>query len=237
MKIQRKTLLALALVASAPAAWSNPVLDAELNYVMLGAGIGLNSSDLSHQIRLSSGTPAITLAGVTSMDRGRGYNLTLGRQWHDDPTTQDPDPRRWRFEAQWWTMNLPRQRFQTGQLNVGLQDDVGISGLYAQAHTRLWRGETTQWWVGAGLGYARVSMPDASSTSPGCGCLGAASGNGASWRLMTTLERSLSESSSVYGTIVHTRVPSAKSNSSSAPFVDTTIPGILELGVGLRITF
>lgn len=224
------------LGASAPAS-AQPVLDAERNYASISAGAGLTAGDLTHQLRLSAGTMPITLSGTTSMDRGRFMSFTIGRQMHDKPGADVPDPKRWRLEAQWWGGSLPRNRFRTGQLTVGLNDDVSVSGLYGHGLARLWRGDASQWWLGAGLGYARVSIPDATAASPGCGCLNGNSANGASLRLISTLERSLSESSSLFGTLMYTTLPKASTPANALPSVETQIPAALELGIGLRFTF
>lgn len=233
-----KQLIAAALACAASmSAIANTALDAEANYASISAGIALRTSDLNHQLRLATGANPIILAGRTETDGQPHINLTLGRQWHAEPTAEDPEPRRWRLEAQWSMTQLQRNRFQTGQLNVGLNDKIDISGLYANALTRIWRGEKSQWWVGAGIGYARVSLPNASGTSPGCGCLDAATGNGASWRVITSIERALSESTSIYGAATATRLPNVRSGSSALPIVETKIPTVGEIGIGLRFTF
>jgi hypothetical protein len=233
----KKLFMAVMACATTMSAIANPALDADTNYASVSAGIALRSSELNHQLRLATGANPIILAGRTETDGQPHVNLTIGRQWHAEPTTEDPEPRRWRLEAQWWMTQLQRNRFQTGQLNVGLNDKIDISGIYANGLTRLWRGEKSQWWVGAGIGYARVSLPDASAASPGCGCLNAASGNGASWRITTSIERALSESTSIYGAATATRLPTVRSSSSALPIVETRIPTLGEIGIGLRFIF
>lgn len=232
-----KLIVAAISLTAATSAICNPVLDSETNYGSISAGIALRSSDVTHRVQLSTGSNPIVLPGRTETDGQPHINLTIGRQFHAEPTAEDPEPRRWRLEAQWWMTQLQRNRFQTGQLNVELNDKIDISGLYANGLTRIWRGEKSQWWVGAGIGYARVSLPDASGNSASCGCLTAATGNGASWRIITSIERTLSDSTSIYGAATATRLPNVRSGSSVLPIVETKIPTVGEIGVGLRFIF
>lgn len=227
----------IAVNGAAHAQASSPVIEPEITYGTLSGGLVMRVGTLSHQISLSGGAVPIRVDGVATLNRGTNYTLALGRQWHEAITREDPEPRHWRLEGEWWSASVPREKFQSRLLQVALNDEMTITGLYANALVRVNASQDFRWWAGAGIGHARVRLPDANSLSAGCGCLGSSSASGASIRLKTLVEHPVSEKVGVYGEAVYTRLPQISASGNTYPQSSIQVPSPLSVNVGLKARF
>lgn len=215
----------------------SPLVEAPAPYLTLSGGLVHMSSTMSHQLNLSTGSMPLIVDGSTTLGRGMAATLSIGRQWHSEKDPDASDPRHWRVELEGTSGRVQRELFQSRQLKVPLSDDLSFSSAHLNGLTRLWANENHRWWIGAGIGYAWVQVPDASASVPGCGCLASSEGDGFSWRVKTLFERRMSESTTGYVEAVYTRLPNLRSTSNTPPSMSSSLPSPYGLNIGIKVGF
>lgn len=238
--MNRLTRLSMALLTAAAAAGASAATnlpDGQYRYGQLSGGMFSRLHALDHTIDLSTGSLAVVMPGTSHLTNQTSWALGIGRQWHEDKPKDGSEPRYWRLEAEYWGGTAKRTMFESRMLKVPLSDSVKMSGIHVMALSRIARGETSRLWMGAGLGYMNVSVPDANAASPNCACLGGASGSGWSGRVKTLLERDLGEETTGYVEVSYTTVPSVRTANGVVPSVRTTFDSPISIHLGVRRAF
>ncbi len=186
----------------------------------------------------------VALQGQASLGSGTVYSLAVGRQWLGGE--RDDDERTpWRGEVEYWSGSAKREQISLGALTVRPGDTVKASVLFLNGAGRIWeteeRGKRTQvplWraWFGGGVGFGRVSIPDASALAP-CNCLASASGSGAAFQVKLMVERQLSESAQLVLQAGRVWLPEVSTSSGAFPRTTWGTRSVDQLQVGLRFAF
>jgi len=202
------TLLALSVVQGASGA-SAENADAEGWYATAAAGALLSPKDRGTYVKLGGGAVPIQLDGDIKYADGTALMLTVGRQFQHGEDTVDKTARRWRVEAELWHGRANRDTVDIGILQEGLDDTVRASALFLNAQYRLAATTRTRWWLGAGVGYARLRVPDASKVA-NCSCLGSADGAGQAGRIKLAVEYTLGPRVDAFLQLGYVALPDAR---------------------------
>lgn len=197
-------LLSFAAVGEAAAAAND---DQDHWYATVAAGKLLHPRNTGADITLGGIAP-IELAGHVEYADGTAVTATVGRQvrWDDDP--EEDSEQHWRAEAELWHGRAERDGVDAGILQADLDDKVTATALFINAQYRLAATTHTRWWLGVGLGYARVRMPDASQVA-NCSCLGPAYGTGTAGRIKLSVEYTLSPRTALFLQLGYVALPDA----------------------------
>lgn len=236
----RAVALALGLGAlGGPQAWASAAdaADAPGWYATLSAGAKLGSGSSDTRVDMSGPPVPISLSGQTQWGHGPVVSVAVGRQMRSEGNDAADDKQLLRLEGEWWHGRVQRQSVRVAALNANTSDSMTANALFLNGLVRVASTENTRWWVGAGVGIARAELPDASSIAASCGCLGAASGNGAAFRLKAQAERWLSESTAVFAELGYVRLPGISTSGSGFPQTHYDGVGVTHLSVGLRTRF
>ncbi len=205
----------------------------------IAGGLAQGPSAIPVAVQLGSVVP-IRLEGQALIDRGQAVTASLSRQFwgSESDDRQSRYPMRLELEGLW--ADVQRQRLNVGVASATLSDQVDVQGLFANGLVRLIKTEHTQWWLGAGVGRIRQSVPDASAALPGCGCLKAMDGDGTTWRAKLRLEvplrKEADDGSAVFVEGAYSPIP-ALTSGSAAPVTTYQSWGLRSLTVGWRIRF
>lgn len=234
-------MVALVCAAGCAPAWSqqSPTWEEPPTwYGTLALGKALSVEDTRADIQLSGPPVPIRLDGTLFHDGGSVGSLAFGRQGRRDPDKPDEQPLFWRLEGEWWSARLDRERFEAGIVSAPLNDRARAQGLFLNGLIRVAATEKTQWWLGAGLGWAKVNFPLASAYVPGCGCLPQASSNGAALRLKAVAERKMGDSSALFLELSHVNLSGSSSSPSGQwPLTTYSHPGVTSIALGWRVRF
>lgn len=243
MKFDNKMIrsaVVMASVAACSAAFaSGPKhpADQEGWYGTLAMGQVLKPSATTTRVDLSGGAVPVTLTGTTTWGSGREGTLAIGRQsWSEDKDKPGEFSYR-RIEGELYSGRVDRKAFNVGALNQTLNDRMTATGLFINGLVRVYDTENTRWWVGAGIGWMQVKMPDANTPTTLCGCLGAAKGSGAAFRVKGQVERLLSDKSAVFLELGYTSLPDASTAAGALPRTTYEMPGLVNVSLGLRMKF
>ena len=214
---------------------ATPVTEDPAWYSTISGGVLLNPRDSDSSVQLSKTPVAITLDGLMRFNGGQVLAATIGKQWHTNEDNTDKEPKHRRLEVEYWQGRVERSSFDAGVLHAILDDSVHANALFVNALQRVFSTEKSRWWLGAGLGYARVRMPGASSLDT-CACLNSAEGNGLAAQVKLIGERLLSERTALFLQVGYLQVPgsSTKTPNSSASHEKLLSGNVL---IGFRIRF
>lgn len=179
----------------------------------------------------------VSLSGETTFGNGTSGALAIGRQIWTEDRDKPAEFNLWRIEGELWSASLARRAFNVGVMSAPLADDMRVTGLFLNALTRVYETENTRWWLGGGIGWAQVKLSDTTGTDALCGCLAAAKGSGAAFRVKGRVERFLSEKSAVFLELGYTGLPDASIGTGALPKTTYDRPHVLDLLLGLRMKF
>ena len=232
----------------------------EFNYVQLAGGMALSSS-ANVNIGLGSG---VQLPGQAYYDRGNLWNITLGRQFlreEDEEqkqkrlqagatTNPQQDERQpMRIELELWNASVKRNTIAVAAQIVRPNDNIKPTALFVNAaipiaqSDELYTPEDPKrlpeplWrtWLGAGVGFAKLSYPGASAIS-GCNCLREASGNGLTFQVKLQAERQVNENTYLFAQLGRVWLP-AVNTTQGAQHTEYGRWGINNLAIGVRWAF
>ncbi|NQV69648.1 MAG: hypothetical protein HQ498_06450 [Pseudohongiella sp.] len=217
---------------------ATPVTEAPSWYSTLSGGVLLNPRDSDSTVRLGTAPVAFTLDGLMRFNGGQTLAVAIGRQGHTDQNDTTEEPTHWRLEAEYWHGRIERSSFHVGVLHANLNDSVQANALFVNALLRVYATEKSRWWLGAGLGYARVRMPSAySPTTHTCTCLNSADGNGLAAQVKLIGERLLSDRTALFLQLGYLQVPDSSTSSrttSSSARHDQLRSGNVAVGIRFR---
>lgn len=230
----------------------------EFTYLQLAGGAAMSSS-AGVNVGLGAG---VKLPGQASYDSGSLWGVTLGyqflREQEDKPQqAQDPktqgekkeEPKPMRVELELWNVAVTRHTIQLAAETVHPNDKIkpravmlNVAIPIAESEEKyqpedpkrkpepLWRT-----WLGAGLGYAKLTYPSASAIS-GCNCLREASGSGLAYQVKLQAERQIGENTYLFAQLGRLWLPSV----STGFGIQNTEYGrwrINNLAIGVRFAF
>lgn len=226
----------------------------EFAYVQVAGGMALSSSaDLN--VGLGG---RVRLPGEATYGSGGLLGLTLGYQFlrEEDRKPQasaaggkQKEPQPWRAELELWNAAVTRDSIRVGTESVHPKDRIQPRVLFvnlampiSESEERyaskdpkrppqpLWRT-----WLGAGIGLAHLSYPNASALS-GCNCLREASGSGAAFQVKLQAERQIGEDTYLFGQIGRVWLPSVTATQ-GAQSTEYGRWGVNNLQLGVRWVF
>jgi len=205
-------------------------------YLTIAGGVKASARDTDSTVNLGQAPVQITLEGSMRYNGGQVAALALGKQFHSYPTNADQEPWHWRIEAELWQGRFQRSTFDVGVLHVNLDDFVRASVLFLNGLLRIGATEKTRWWLGAGVGYGKVRLPDASSVAS-CTCLSVASGDGAAGHVKLVSELLFSERTAGFLELGYVSLPTT--STIGALNSRTSHEGLRSstIALGLRIRF
>ncbi|MRD54930.1 hypothetical protein GH816_00005 [Betaproteobacteria bacterium LSUCC0115] len=203
------------------------MLDQEFVYVQ-GA---LEASKLSNfqgpTVDLGSG---ISATGTTTIDRGRGWGLALGRQW----ISEDEDRKQefHRLEIELFSTSFKRQ-YVTFFQAMPASGDLSAEVLFLNYLKRVSERDNYRYLAGLGIGLARLSVTDGPIFSNECGCPKGGDSTGFAWQAKAVVQRPLSDSSVLNGYIFYRSLPAMSFGNSP----QTQYPRFGLYGIGISIEF
>jgi hypothetical protein len=198
-------------------------------YGTLGAGAAfLTDQDVTIQ---DPGLPAAN--GSLTHDIGLSGSATLGRYLGDD----DGEAPRWRAELELLGFGADRDRFEGPAGADPLGGKVRGYGGFANLMYRVWERDDLRVWLGGGVGYVSLRMPNDTGSLENCGCLGPDRNGEATWRVKLVGEKRLNERDAAFAEVGYVDLPggfSATAGGASTRYDDF---GLINLHVGLRRDF
>lgn len=148
-----------------------------------GAHAGMNTlKDWNAQVDFGFGTP---LTGRADLDRGVHGGLMVGRQSEHA-----------RYELEYETGRIKVERLTLDPLSESVNGKGRYHALFANAYRTDRLTESVDSFVGGGIGWGRVKLPQL-GLGQNCNCFGPASKSGFAWQLRAGLAYRLSEVSNV----------------------------------------
>lgn len=212
-------------------------LDSAGWYGTVAGGVKLNQGSSTTQVEEGVLGVPVLLSGRTQWGHGPTFSASLGRQFRMEGADRSEDARLWRLEGEYWGGRLERKSFKVAALNARLGDRLRADALFLNGLVRVASTEHSRWWLGAGIGYADVRLPDASGGPLNCACLGAAGGSGTAYRFKAQAERLLSDQSAVFLELGYVKLPSVASTATGFPKTRYDGLGVTHLSVGWRQRF
>lgn len=154
-------------------------------YLALSAGAShpLGQTDLKGV--LTAGATAIPFTGAAQLTTGWSGRVAVGYEEHAESAQagaeNSPHAPRYRVEGEVLLAQMKRRTYAAGLLQVEPRDRLNVTAFFANAYARLMGKGTARLWAGAGVGYARLTLPDARPIVA-CACLGPAKGQGIAYQ-------------------------------------------------------
>ncbi|MEY4641747.1 MAG: hypothetical protein RLZZ227_1741 [Pseudomonadota bacterium] len=189
----RVAVLVAASIFSAPAAIAQTSAPLEQGGIYMGLSGGVVQPIGTTDIRgdVGSGTFVIPFTGSVEYRAGLSGRAAIGYeeriQTPDNVDDTDQVAPRYRAELEALMLQARRTRSIQGLLAVEPDDSLKAQVIFANGYLRLLGKNRTRLWVGAGLGNATVSLPDARRIAP-CACLAPAKGKGLAYQAKLALE-------------------------------------------------
>lgn len=230
-------LTALSLASTSACAQVRPE-DEPAWVASVAAGWAGGPSSIPLSIGLG-GTPGVRLEGRAALGSGMGYAVSVARQFRgrDESDDSGERPRPWRLELEGLHATLKREGLTAGVVNVTTDDRLNVDALFLNGLVRLGRSENTTWWLGLGMGRARVAVADASSRLPGCACLSAGEADANVGRVKLRIEGMAGSDSGWFAEAAHTRLPSIEAGSKPGPVTTYGSMSLNTLMIGWRLRF
>ena len=157
---------------------------------------------------------------------------------------KDDDCLPWRAEVEIWNGSAKRESITVGALNVKPGDTVRATAVFFNGAVRLVESDelkanllpTWRAWLGAGLGYARISNPSASILS-GCNCLAAVSDSGLAAQIKLMIERQVSDNTQLVFQLGHIWLPKVTTANDLFPQTQWQGRNVNQAMLGLRHSF
>ena len=204
-------------------------------------GVAMGRAGVPLTIALGGLVP-IRLQGMVMTESGQVQALSLARQFEGSQSDDGEYRRVWRLELEGWKADIRRTGFTAGVASSPLNDAFEARGLFINGLVRVARTERSRWWVGAGVGRVQLSVPDASTTLPGCGCLQAGDTDGRTMRLKARIEWPIGpvnevNRSAVFVEGAYSRMPAFSTGSASGASTTYEAWGLRTLNLGLKTQF
>jgi opacity protein-like surface antigen len=197
-------------------------------YGTLGAGAAwLTDQDVTIS---EAGLPPAN--GSLSHDIGLSGSLTLGRYLGGD----EGETPRWRAEIEAIGFGADRDKFE-GAGSDTLGGTVRGYGGFANALYRIHERDDLRVWLGGGIGFMSVRLPNDIGSLDNCGCLGADRNGEFAWRLKLLAEKRLDERNAAFAELGYVNLPGGFSAASGAAPTRYDDFGLINLHVGLRRDF
>lgn len=239
--MRRAAWTLLGVLATSPA-WASstpvPVNHDDPAWVLSGSlGLARAPATLPVTVALTTGTVPIRLAGEARLEGGMAGSLSLARQFEgyvsDDGRRRHP----MRLELEGLAARIERPSLVVGVAQAQTRDELRLRGVFLNGLVRLTHSERTHWWIGAGIGRAGTSLPDASTALPGCGCLKAGSGEDWTWRVKARAEWATGERSALFLEAAYSPWPSVSTGQGSGPATAYEKFGLSNALLGWRLLF
>lgn len=199
----------------------------------LSLGVGA-AYPTDQDVRVDIGGLGQSAPGQVSHDVGVSGAVALSRTLGEG----DTDGPRWRAELEALAFGADRRRFDGPGTSAGLRGEVSGYGAFANLLYRVWTRDETRVWVGGGIGYLDVRLPDDRGSIPGCGCLGPDSRGEATWRVKLVAEQRWRADTDLFAELGYTELPggaAAGGAGTAATRYDDF--GLVNLHLGLRRAF
>ena len=138
-----------------------------------------------------------------------------------------------RLEAELFGGSAHRNTVDVGVRHADLDDTVQLRALFFNGLLGINDTRHTRWWLGGGLGYGQVKIPDASAATGSCTCLQAATTEGLAWRLKLVGERTMSKNTALFGEAGYMKLPGGQKGAAHC-YDDMYLTNV---AIGLRTYF
>jgi hypothetical protein len=207
-------------------------------WVLSGSlGLARAPATLPVTVALSTGAIPITLAGEARLEGGTAWSLSLARQFEGHVFDEGRRRHPMRLELEGLSATIERPSLGIGVAQVQPRDELQLRGVFLNGLVRVANSERTHWWIGAGIGRAGTSVPDASSALPGCGCLKAGSGDDWTWRVKARGEWATGDRTALFLEAAYSPWPAVSTGQVTGPTTSYGKFGLKNLLLGWRMLF
>ena len=222
------SFVVLGVLLHFPGAIAAPTnLDQEFVYVQGAVETSKLSNFRGPLVDLGAG---IAATGMTTFDRGRGWGLTLGRQWISEDEEKKRDFHR--LEIELLSSSFKRKSVTFFQA-MPASGDVSAEVTFVNYLRRISESENYRYLAGLGIGLARLSVADGPVFSNGCGCPKGGDSTGLAWQAKAVAQRPMGDSSVLNGYIFYRSLPGMSFGSSP----QTRYPRFGIYGIGISVEF
>ncbi len=209
--------------------------DPDYWYLTGSAGVLFSPKLGGTDLVLSKTQQAITIPGEFAIAGKQAFGFTLGRHFERDYDAATERKHPTRIELEYWGGDIQRDGFKAGVLDLPLDDTIEARAIFLNGAVQLWSGDSSSFWLGAGIGDSSVKMPRVADSS--CECLYAAEGRGIAYRLKLNYEHAIGDSSAWFVDLGHVWLPAAETSRAQPAYSGHGKLKTAELRLGLRIAF
>ncbi len=205
------------------------VMDKEFSYLQGNLEAVLSTSQSGPMIDLGAG---IRVDGETKFKTGYGATFVLGKQWRRD--RKDEEPRYHRGELELMSLKLPRKSVTLLE-TVSAGGSVRADALFANYLYRVSASRDYRFLLGAGIGLARMDIPDGPAISPDCNCPQGGSETGLAYQLKAAAQREYRPNLLLQGYVAYRSFPGMKQGALPSTEYKRLNQG--SIGVGFQYLF
>lgn len=198
--------------------------------ITLGQSVAVAGGDA--RVDFGSGVSA---AGTIAYDNGAAGSLAFGREFISENKDDNEEPKHYRLEGELWAGRVQRASMVVNDTPVTRRDAINAQALFVNGLVRFFNGEHYRGWLGAGIGWGRVSVPSAQDAFEGCNCFGEKIVTGLAYRVKLQVQRDLTESTKLFAEVGYIRLPAGSTGSS--PSTHYGALGVTAVGIGLEKRF
>ena len=208
---------------------SDSRIDSEYLYLQGNAEAVLLTKFSGPQISLGGGVRA---NGSTDLKTGYGYTFGLGKQWKTEDDNRELTFHR--AEVEFVSTSVARKSVTIAE-RVSATGDVQSNILFLNYLRRVSESEHYRYWVGAGIGLARVKIPDGPVLTADCNCPKGGSESGAAFQIKAVTQRSIKDNLILNGYLAYRNLPGMTSG--STPGTEYKRFSQVSIGLGLEYLF
>lgn len=209
-------------------------------YVAMSAGAAYPTGSTPITGTLGTGAIGIPFTGTSKYKTGWSGRVAFGYEENVKSAAQgdgeDGRAPRYRVELEGLLLRLNRGTYSAGLLNVEPQGDFEAQALFVNGMYRLIGKQSARLWTGAGVGYARVSVPN-SRQLVNCACLGAARGNGVTYQGKLAGDLRISTNANLFVEAAFVRLPTLSTAERPIPVGSYDRTSVINTSAGIRFYF
>ncbi|MEI6639789.1 MAG: hypothetical protein WCL46_08725 [Chlorobium sp.] len=173
--------------------------------------------------------PAV-VDGIGDYEGNMAWSLAVG---HESALSRGATtPQYVRLEVEGVSGSIDRKGIEVPGSRIALDDTVKFRALFLNGMVGMLDTTHTRWWLGAGIGYAQTTFPDASSATP-CGCLQPLTHDDIAFQVKLQAELEISTNGALFAEAGYKKLTGGETR--NLPGVDYGALNLTNIALGFRL--